>query len=394
MRARLSDERGTALFTAIILLTVMLTFGLAVVALSDEQERQSGTERVKEASMGVAEAALEAQVARLSRTWPLTAAGAYPAECSPGAGALTFCPDTAALSTALNAPDNANTACAAPDWRTQVRDNGAPITGAYRTSVAATQPAWDANGDGLVWVRAEGSARCRVRTLVTLVRVGQRAVSVPRMTVAANWFWTNNQGRKVIVDTVGPTRSGAAPVMVRCTAPTPTPCLKVDTARGQVAGSTPSQSVFPSSTFTPDQVTALKAFAKVYTGGSAAACPPNLNGIIFVENMDGCPSYSGGNSSGAPGVLYIGKGGLSLTGNRIFYGLIYALNGDGRQSALVQVQGAALIQGAVAVDGLGGVIAGASSMNIVFDPRAFALVKALGDASQVPGTWRELATGE
>ena len=83
-----------------------------------------------------------------------------------------------------------------------------------------------------------------------------------------------------------------------------------------------------------------------------------------------------------------------LTGNRIFYGLIYARNENNLQDALIKTQGNSLIQGAVAVDGLGGVLAGASSTNIVFDPRVFSLVKGLGDASPVPGTWRELSPSE
>jgi hypothetical protein len=47
--------------------------------------------------------------------------------------------------------------------------------------------------------------------------------------------------------------------------------------------------------------------------------------------------------------------------------------------------------GAVAVDGGGGVSAGSSKANIVFDPNVFNTVQGYASAGLVQGTWREIA---
>jgi len=408
MRRLVRDETGSALLAAIVLMLVMLGIGLAVAALSDTQEKQATTERIRESSFGFAEATLNAQVTRLNRTWPMTVATSFPAECTPTAGTTAGCPDAATLTSSFDGVDNGTTTCpgAPPVWRSTVRDNGGAVTSYYRSTAAGAQPSYDANGDGLLWVRAEGRAKCRLRTLVTLVRANEIALPFPRLTISANWFWTTNLGRKVIVDTTGsyaqppsirpPAGSAAAPVQVRCVTPHPSPCLKVDNGKGQVGGSTPTQANMAAKTLTDEHALLIKARARslnsYYPPGS---CPATLTGVlVYVEDMSACPSYSGGNTSAAPGMVVFGRGGLTLTGNRIFYGLIYARNENNLQDALIKTQGNSLIQGAVAVDGLGGVLAGASSTNIVFDPRVFSLVKGLGDASPVPGTWRELSPSE
>jgi hypothetical protein len=69
-------------------------------------------------------------------------------------------------------------------------------------------------------------------------------------------------------------------------------------------------------------------------------------------------------------------------------------NTQGTSGAVVSLTGTSAVQGAVAVDGLGGISAGSSAANVVFDPRAAGLVKGLGNAAAVPNTWRELYTGQ
>lgn len=412
--ARLRDERGSALVAAMILMSVMLGVGLALASIGDTQEKQATSERVRESSFGLAEAALDAQVSRLGRTWPSTAATAYPTECAPTSASPALCPDASTLTAGLTGVDYGASTCpgAPPVWRSQVRDNGGTITSYYRGSVAATQQPWDVNGDGLLWVRAEGRARCKLRTIVTLVRANEVSLTFPRLTIAANWFWTNNQGRKVLVDTVGTyaqppsirpapgSEPAPAPVQVRCNTPVVSPCLKVDNGKGQVGGSTPAQTAMPTKTLTDAQAEMVKAQAKImgsYYGSDSpkGPCPPSLTGLlVYVQDMSVCSGYAGGNSASAPGTLIMGKGGITFGGNKIFYGLIYARNENNVQSALVQTSGTATIQGAIAVDGLGGVIVGASSTNVVFDSRVFSQIKAVADASPVPGTWREISPGE
>jgi Tfp pilus assembly protein PilX len=405
MLRRLRDEQdGSALIAAVMLIAICTVMGLALMNLGDGQDKMAGRERIRESSFGITEAGLDAQVARLARAWPQSATTAYPSQCDPTVASPVACPDSTEMASALTSVDAANTACAGAAttaWRTTVRDNGGSVASYYRTAAANLQPTYDANGDGLVWVRAEGRAQCRLRTIVTLVRVGLVSISFPRLTVAANWFWTTNNGRKVIVDTIGTPAGTPAPVQVRCVSPYPSPCLKVDQSKGQVSGSNPS--VVPTlqtPTLSPDQLATLVARAKslgtYYGAGSpAGSCPPSLTGaLIYVEDLAACPAYSGGNSNAAPGMLVFGRGALTLGGNAIYYGLVYGLNLQATNSAAVSLQGTSAIKGAVAVDGLGGVVAGSSAANVIFDSRVLGLVVGQAGASAVPGTWRELSPGE
>jgi Tfp pilus assembly protein PilX len=408
--SRLRSSDGSALVVAVTLLAVMVVGGLAMMTLADGQQRQSRRSSVREAAFTVSEAALDAQVSRLTQRWPLSQATAYPAACDP----TTFtqsssCPDPAVLTTAFQAVDEANPRCggATAQWRTTVRDNGGAATASYKTATVAAQPTYDANGDGMLWVRSEGRAQCRLRTLTTMVRANEIAVAFPRVTIAANWFWTTNQGRKVIVDTVGSYAQPAsirpniataqpAPVRVRCTAPTPSPCVKVEANKGQISGSAVQVGAMQSPAMSDNDVSSLKARARALgTYYAPGTCPANLTGLlVYLEDATGCPAYNGGNTAAAPGVTVVGKGTLAVGGNRVFYGVIYARNEQLSSGAVVNVQGTAAIQGSVVVDGAGGVVAGSSATNVVFDPRALSLIRGLGDAAPVPGTWREIGPSE
>ncbi len=402
-------EHGFALTSALMILTILVVVGLAAVALADSQHGPSRDERAREAALNLAESALQSQVFRLQRaTWPSASTTALPSLCSASSAAAAACPDAGALAasfSAATAVDYRPGTCSpgsvvSPYWATWVRDNGGGAGSYYDPSLVNAQPTFDANGDGNVWVGAQGVAGCRKRTIVELVRAGEIAASFPRDTITANWFTTSNQGNKVIVDTDGASSALAAPVIMRCTAPLPpeaayscagTPPAFTSTAKDQGQISPPVFEVAstPTPLLTPEYLDTLRARARArgtyYTG-----CPPSLTGeIVFVENLTGC-SYSGGNSRDAPGFLVINNGTLTLTGNRTFYGLVYALNGQGSNGAVVTMQGTSAIQGSIAVDGQGGVVAGSSGANVVFDERVLALVKVLGTPSPVPGTWREL----
>jgi hypothetical protein len=112
-----------------------------------------------------------------------------------------------------------------------------------------------------------------------------------------------------------------------------------------------------------------------------------------VEDLTGCSGYRGGNSPNNPGVLVFMRGTLSLGGNGVFYGIVYAGNLQNSSGAVVTISGTAAIQGAITVDGPGGVVAGSSRTNVVFDPRAFSSLQALANATMVPNTWRQLPSG-
>ena len=113
---------------------------------------------------------------------------------------------------------------------------------------------------------------------------------------------------------------------------------------------------------------------------------------MYIET-GGC-SYTGNtnyNSPTNPGMLVLYNGGISFGGTVNFYGIVYAVNNSNSSSSnLVDLGGNAQITGAVVVDGNGGVTAGSSKMNIVYDPNVFNIVSANATVNIVANSWREL----
>src|SRR5204862_7041086 len=100
--------------------------------------------------------------------------------------------------------DDASSGCTSPGtpaWQTTVRDNAAGEQ--YWSTAVNSRPAYDANGDGTVWIRSTSSVQCDKTSIVSQVGKSSTAMDFPLNTVSANWFKTANQGRKVIVDTLG-----------------------------------------------------------------------------------------------------------------------------------------------------------------------------------------------
>jgi hypothetical protein len=411
MRQRVGKQEGSALVIAMFAIAVMLMIGLSTYSFVDAQQGQANREHVGEASFRLANAALNEQMFELGSVWPNTSATAYPSWCTSAAGAGSPCPDASALSQSFTGSEYAAGTCAGGvtnGWRTAVRDNGGGATSYYDPAVVPSQPSYDANADGSVWVRAEGTSRCRTRATVALVRLSRVPLPFPRNVITANWISLRNLGRKVIVDTLGryaqppsvrppndPAQAGG--VAARCVS-APTPCVSYDPSKGQISPDTTQIGAGGSSTtLTSDQINGLKLQAQTNSPPSyyaAGSCPPSLTGqLVFVEDLTSCPQYNGGNSKNSPGVLVFMRGTLTLTGNGVFYGVIYAGNQQGSSGAVVSLNGTSAIQGSVVVDGAGGVVAGSSGTNIVFDPRAFSLLQTLANATMVPNTWRQLPAG-
>src|SRR5436190_7168297 len=407
MRRRIAQETGMAVMIAMFAIAMMLMIGLATYSLVDTQQGQANGEHVREAAFRLANAALNEQMFQLGSTWPNTSLTAYPTWCTSAGAAGSPCATAAALSQSFTGPEYAASTCSGGvvnGWRTAVRDNGGGAASYYDPAVVPSQPSWDANGDGSVWVRSEGTARCHTRRVVALVRLSRVPLPFPRNVITANWISLTNIGRKVIVDTLGryaqppsarpPANAQPAGVAARCVS-APTPCISYDASKGQIVPDTAQAgSGGNSQTLTDDQINGLRLQAQTSsppTYYAAGSCPPSLTGqLVFVEDLTGCPGYSGGNSKDSPGVLVFMRGTLSLTGNGVFYGIVYAGNRQNSSGAVVSINGTAAIQGSIAVDGPGGVSAGSSRTNVVFDARAFSLLQALANATMVPNTWRQL----
>ncbi|MDQ3611698.1 MAG: hypothetical protein M4D85_08885, partial [Actinomycetota bacterium] len=171
MRHRITAEHGSALVTALLLMMIMLTVGLAGLAQVDTQQEQSGVERVRETTFNLGEGVLNAQIFALSQRWPGPGAGAGTTvaapfvfgPCTQDSVPLTSpnCPNAATIRGLFSSPDTAGPTA----WRTEVRDNGTsvPTTCVSTTSSPSTfysdaatsgQPPFDCNGDGKLWARA------------------------------------------------------------------------------------------------------------------------------------------------------------------------------------------------------------------------------------------------
>jgi len=397
MRARLRDEGGSTVIVAVILIGVMMGIGLATTSFVDGEQAQSGRERVRESAFNVAESALDAQVFQLSQAWPATN-GVYPASCTPTSASTLPCPDAGSLQASATTADYNTSACptgsAAPVWTTSVRDDGGGAGDYYNAQIVNAQPTYDANGNGRMWVRSSGSARCIQRTVITAVTRGERVLNFPRNAVTANWFETTNSGNKVIIDTKGNSPQPAG-VVVRCAAPKTSPSCKSYARPVQVVGPVEESPDSPATAMSPEDLAAFKSRAmSLGTYYPAGTCPPSLTGAaVYVEDFTGCSAGSG-NSAAVPGVLYIARGTLSLGGNSVFYGIVYMGNLQNSSGVVVSLGGTARIIGAVVIDGLGGLSAGSSKANVVYDSRVFDLLKGAGAVGLAPNTFRELPRGQ
>jgi hypothetical protein len=210
----------------------------------------------------------------------------------------------------------------------------------------------------------------------------------PANTISANWFATSNQGRKVIVDTLGtsatPPRpaSQPAPVVLRCNS-APSPCANYQSSKGQVQppAVTTSASI-PASTLTASQILSLERQAS--SAGTLYTCPSSATSL---SSVNGAPVVITGpcnlnigsntviNSSTTPGVLMVENGTITMGGTATFYGLLYMLNRQNTSGAVVTISGNASVQGLISVDGNGGVVAGSSKTNVIYDSRATSLLR-------------------
>ena len=423
MRRVLADEQGIALATAVIVLSIMMALGLATASIVDTQTKLTGRERVQETAFNVGEAALNAQVLRLSQTWPgsksSATGGPYPSSCSRGA-TNTNCPDSATLASGFQGSDFSSST----GWTVTVRDDLTPAGSYYDRAAldSSSCPAatgtmtpctWDSNSDGAMWVRAQATVGAETRTVVALVKLDIVAVPFPLNTITAGKFRTTNSGNKVIVDTKGCAAVGApvggcksqraAPVVVRCAASPPytrsSSCLGFDQNKGQVSPPDSVQTGFTGRALPANVIADFRRRAKALGTYYATGCPASLAGaVVFIENAS-C-SYTGGtfNSDTAPGLVIVNTGTLDLGGNVTYYGAIYAANENAPPADsgdIVTLGGTATVQGSIVIEGAGGLLAGSSKLNVVYDPGAAANLYGYGTSAEVSqNTFRELPAGQ
>jgi hypothetical protein len=153
----------------------------------------------------------------------------------------------------------------------------------------------------------------------------------------------------------------------------------------------------------PETLDRMRDYAKA-ANTYFTSCPANLTGdVVFIETASNC-DYKGNdewNTTAHPGVLIIGSGHITFEGTTTYHGVIYDANGsDGVNPAytdnVVTVQGNGCVDGAVVIDGGGGLQVGASNGsnkcngNIQFEANASTNLRAYGTAGIVQNSFREI----
>jgi hypothetical protein len=422
MRNRLRSQDGYAVATAMIVMSIMLMIGLAVLAFTDAETGSSNRERINESRLNLTEGVIAAEIFQMSRAWPSTVQQKYPDSCTAASSQL-LCPNPAQLKAQFSGPDfkSANT-----NWTVKVRDDIAGSTGQfYNDAQVLARPTYDENANGEMWVRAEGQINQKVgstivpkkRVVVARVRVEKRPLSPPQAPFVAGKFNTGNSGgSKVIVQT----NNGVYGV-VRCDnggGVTVHNNSCIDYGNGQLSPTNMVKSdINAGAAIPPGLVDSLKQMAINAGTYYASGCPANPSGdVVWVEN--GNCSYNGNmtvNGTTKKGIFIVNNGTLALGGTVTWWGLIYAMNAQncgvtttgclnykGYSDNVVTVTGTPTVHGAIFVDGEGRLGIGNSGNsgncanclpNLMYDPSVVMNLTAFGTAGIIQNTWREIVSG-
>lgn len=386
-------ERGFALVPALLVMLILVAVATATVALAQGDQVSSRHEREGESSFQLAEGVMNAEIFQLSSAWPGVNSGQhYPPSCT-SATVQPGCPADATVRQNFAGVDYG----AGTTWTTQIRDNGGASPSFWTDDLLSTQPSYDANDDNFVWVRTSAVVRGRKRTLVALVQAENVTVNFPRATLVSGHFDTSNNGNKVIIDTNGDSNQFTpGDIIVRCALTSPG-CADYDTAKGQIEPDTVRSNASQPPAVTPEALDQLRTLARA-EGNYYTRCAPSLAGeqpgeIVFMEDATGC-NYNANNiynSAAAPGYVVIARGAMGeINGTATFYGIIYHANQDNSCGDLVTLSGNVSVYGSIVIDGCGGLSAGSSKVNLVYDPNVFDDFKALGTAAIVQNTFREI----
>ena len=402
LHGRGTDERGSALVISMVAMSLMLMLGLATLSMTDQQTRQSGVERVREASFNLAEGALQQQSFLLGgRGWPRIASDALPEICTlssdPTDPANARCPTPASLVTAAGtgAYDEIDFKSGAT-WSTKVRDNAAVNDQVYTDAIdSPTVPRYDANGDGFIWVKSASTVGTKTRTLVALLKRDPIPIFFPKAVLTAGALTIGQGGQPGVITTDATTK----PVL-RCPS-YGSPCADYEPAKPKKDSQITPDSVVYDPSF-PNRLPAttmqqLRDSAVRYT-----SCPTEeqLQGMLMVElpsDGDSCSYLSNTvfNSPSEPGMIIFTRGSFELRGTAQYYGALLHLNEALRDAGAtpapqpcVTINGTNNIFGSIIVEGNCGVYINGSA-RLTYAPNSLNF-SVTGVAGLVQNTWREL----
>jgi hypothetical protein len=413
---RLSRQEGSALISAIILMTVILGLGMGLLLFTDNQQKASSREQWSEQAFNVAEAALNAQVGQLSRVWPTAKnfTSVAVARCTEGVGTgANYCPPTVPLSIGYGKLSHITCPAGTPTevWgspitnqrTTYVRDDKASSS-YFNSKNEETEPTYDVNGNNKLWVRAVGVVNCHLVSLVTLVSRQEVSVPFPKDVLGGNWFKVTNKGGhggKPMVEAQGEAGQ-AGEIGMRCEGKPAAECEEFE--NGSKGHGTEQIKPYvkgpptPSPLLTEEQLASVRSLAEskgTLMSPALGNCPTSM------EQLSGSPAYvegcgniqvtgGTGNSATSPGFLVMAEGTLTFKGNGTFYGVIYSRNPTNSSEPMVIVGGSTTIYGAIEVDGTGGIELGSNSVNLVYEPKAIVELKGAAGATPTRNTFRVL----
>lgn len=389
------DERGSALFIAIVAMGLMLMLGLTTLSLTDQQTRQSGVERVRESAFNLAEGALQQQSFLLGgRGWPKTATDALPAQCDqqsdPALPVNTRCPAPASLVTAAGGGAyQGQDYGPGVTWKTYVRDNVSTSPQQY-TSAVESRPRWDADADGFIWVRSTATIRGRTRTIVALLKRDPIPILMPKAVLVAGSLSVGQNGQSPVIVT-----NATTPPVLRCDASNPNCAAYIKSGGKKDPQIAPDQVTynpsFPNLVPT-DTVEKLVDSAKLFT-----SCPTEAQaqGLVVIDVPDTvtCRFTSNAvfNSPSNPGLIIMRRGTLEFAGSGQFYGMLLHLNEGGRkanQEQCIRIPGTVDVYGGIVIEGACGMYI-TGNARLTFDPNKLNF-SVTGVAGLVQNTWREL----
>ena len=371
-RLRLSDERGWVIVSATILTLLMLTVGLAAVALIDSGNARSREQRERESSLNVDEGVLYAQSLVMQTAWPSGAVNDpvsglpqyYPATCTSSGLADRRCPNPQALVAANSSTPGATIFNNVDErkqvsWATKVRDNGGQLATSFDpTRADLAQPGcvktgvtnactYDANGDRELWVQSQAIVRGKPRNVVARLRLEQLAESIPRTAVVSGAISITNNGNHggtPIIDATG------SQVIVRCANPADSNCANYE--NGQIKPRAPESDAAAPNLMTAEQLQRFKQRAimdnRYFSGCPVAsadgdfhlegrvvwvegcASPPNLTSKVKTTPCG--PNKPAGldpdcvNSEASSGLLIWHCGMADMAGGWTFRGVLYMVN--------------------------------------------------------------------
>ncbi len=408
------SDRGSALVAAVLVMAAIMALGIALLATVDTQTRQSGNERGRESAFNWSEAVLNARTFTVARFWPARAdqsiadcswngSGAAVASVSP-ATPVAACPDPGVVAQAFGGNVDVSRGAS---WQTQVRDNAGtstcedsvtPQNNCSYTWSESTSPAaahWDANGDTLVWLRADGTVNSRRRVVVALVRIQNDPVELPQSAIVAGSLSVKG-GNKWLV------RQDGSAITLRCAELSNSSCYSEQKPGVNVEGPGAKQAGYDDGgqILTDDQIDLLRKQAqsanpaRYFPAGTCPSSAAAMTGaVVFIEDAN-CTINANWqiNSPSKPGLLVVNRGTLRFNGTMDFYGVVYMHNAQGygpSDPALFDGVGNGFIHGSLLVDGMAQVDM-QGSWNLEYSSSATNAVTTFGAAGIVPNSFREI----